>query len=288
MKAVLFPNFKKKNAHECTLEAADILNRLDIEVSADKDFYEFLSAKKYIKFGSFEELAENADLIITIGGDGTILKCADKLKSSKPILGINGGRLGFMASVEKDELECLSLLTGGAYNIEKRMMIEAIYENRDGTQKYTALNDVVISSQYSKINDFCVKSNGSIVTELRADGLVFSTPTGSTAYSLSAGGPIIEPDIECIEFTPICPHSLFSRTIIFSPDKLLEVTHRGTKDNLVNLCIDGRTEIQVGKNDKIFISKSSKSVNLIDLKCGMFYDAVNNKLMRNLKSSSYK
>lgn len=283
MKVVLYPNFNKKNALNCALSACDILHSLGIAVSADEACRNELSEKN-IEFGDFKTLVSECDVVIAIGGDGTILKCAKKLSDfTKPILGINSGRLGFMASVEIEELSLLSRLAEGDYKTERRMMLSVEHITGSETKSYTALNDIVITRPYSKISDFRVSVNDIVVSRTRADGLVFSTPTGSTAYSLSAGGPIIEPDMECIEFTPICPHSLFSRTMLFSPEKVLTVTHDNPEDSDVYFSIDGADGREFHSGEILKITKSQRCINLIDLKNNNFYGSINKKLMQSLK-----
>lgn len=284
MKVVLYPNFKKKNALNCSLSACDILQSLGITVSADESCHDEFAGKDNIIFGNFEKLVSECDVVIAIGGDGTILKCAKKLSDfTKPILGINSGRLGFMASVEIEELSLLSKLADGDYTTERRMMLSVEHITENLTNSYTILNDVVIARPYSKISDFNVFANDILVSRTRADGLVFSTPTGSTAYSLSAGGPIIEPDMECIEFTPICPHSLFSRTILFSPDKVLTVTHNNPEDSDVYFSVDGAERVAFRSGEMLKITKTQRYINLIDLKNNNFYGSINKKLMQTLK-----
>ena len=284
LNVVLYPNFKKANALNCALSACEILNKLDINVYVDKDYKKEFSGCSYVKFGMVEELIDFCDIVIAIGGDGTILKCAKLVShTDKLILGINSGRLGFMASVEIEELDSLSRLKTGDYTIEKRMMLEVEHISDKKTVKYFALNDLVIARPYSKLSDFIILSNDKVVSKTRSDGLVFSTPTGSTAYSLSAGGPIIEPNMECIEFTPICPHSLFSRPIIFSSDKTLNVTFENSDKADMYFSIDGLEGMSFDAKDVLSISKSKRYINLIDLKKNTFYESLNKKLMQSIK-----
>jgi NAD+ kinase len=283
LNVVLFPNFKKKNALNCALAACDILNGLQIGVYADLAYAEEFAEKEYVKFGKIDELIKFCDVVIAIGGDGTILKCAKLVcGTDKPVLGINSGRLGFMASAEVCEMNELSKLKNGDYKIEKRMMLDIRHVSEDGEKVYKALNDVVIARPYSKLCDFEISASSRVVSNMRADGLVFSTPTGSTAYSLSAGGPIVEPDMECIEFAPICPHSLFSRPIIFSPNKTICVKIKNA-DADVYFSVDGTEGVKFYSGDSLEISKSKDFINLIDLKKSTFFDSVNKKLMQSIK-----
>lgn len=284
MKIVLFPNFGKKNALGTALKCCDILNGLGTEVFAADCYKTEFAEKSFVKFGKIEDIAEKCDIIIAIGGDGTILKASAYASGfDKPLMGINTGRLGFMASMEVDELDMLSRLTTRDYTVETRMMIDAAVV-RDGEiiSEHTALNDVVISRPYSKITDYTVYTDGIAVSSMRSDGMVFATPTGSTAYALSAGGPILEPCTECIQLTPICPHSLFSRTMVFTAERTLEVRHKA-EDDLVYFSVDGKKSCQILKNDTLTIKKSPKKLRLIDIKGNSFFNAVNNKLMNPIK-----
>ncbi|MBQ7784225.1 MAG: NAD(+)/NADH kinase [Oscillospiraceae bacterium] len=284
MKAVVFPNFSKKNAFETTQKVCSMLHNMSFEVICREAVRESLSDEKYIKFLPMELAARQCDIIIAVGGDGTILEasgyaaCYDKL-----LLGINTGRLGFMASVETDELYKISKLMSGDYTIENRMMLDCEYEGEGGNEVFTALNDVVISAKYSHLADYFVSSEGVTVSSVRADGIIFSTPTGSTAYALSAGGPILEPSLECIQVTPICPHSLSSRTMLFSPKKRLEVNHKAGNDTELYLSIDGQPCRKIEKNDKITVSRSDKFLRLIDISGNSFYNSVNRKLLNPIK-----
>lgn len=284
LKIVLFPNFGKKNALSTAIKCCDILNELGTEIFAADCYKAEFAEKVFVKFGKIEEIAEKCDIIIAIGGDGTILKASAYASSfNKPLMGINTGRLGFMASMEIDELDMLSRLKTRDYTVETRMMLDAaVLRDNQIISEHTALNDVVISRPYSKITDYTVFTDGIAVSSMRSDGMVFATPTGSTAYALSAGGPILEPCTECIQLTPICPHSLFSRTMVFTAERTLEVRHYA-EDDLVYFSVDGKKNCQILKNDTLIIKKSLKKLWLIDIKGNSFFNAVNNKLMNPIK-----
>ena len=254
MKIVLFPNFGKKNALSTAIKCCDILNELGTEIYAADCYKAEFAEKNFVKFGKIEEIAEKCDIIIAIGGDGTILKASVHASNyNKPLMGINTGRLGFMASMEIDELDMLSRLKTRDYTVETRMMIDAaVMRDNKIISEHTALNDVVISRPYSKITDYTVFTDGIAVSSMRSDGMVFATPTGSTAYALSAGGPILEPCTECIQLTPICPHSLFSRTMVFTAERTLEVRHYAD-DDLVYFSVDVKKNCQILKNDTLII-----------------------------------
>lgn len=285
MRVLIYPNLKKKNALECAESAISILNKNNINVYMDSK-YKSEFKDKSIFFGEYLDLVQKCDVIITIGGDGTILRCVKvACQYDKPILGINSGRLGFMASVESDELELLNNLVNKEMRYEERMMLSITHISNGHKIQYESLNDVVIARPYSKIAEYSVFSDNKIVSNIRADGLVISTPTGSTAYSLSAGGPIVEPDMECIELSPICSHSLFSRTILFSPNRQISISINNKDLNDIYFSVDGEERIPLNYLDTFIIKKSDLKVKLIDIKGNTFFDSVNNKLMKSIKGA---
>ena len=190
-----------------------------------------------------------------------------------------------MASLEADELDSLKKLFTDDFHIVNRMLLDVKLVKGDG-QEFTAsaLNDVAVSRSHNcKITDFEVSINNQIVSFLRADGVIFSTPTGSTAYSLSAGGPIIDPEMECIEFTQICPFSLFARTMIFPPQKTLKVVFKSNINAVGTLSIDGQEGVEFLTTDKLYITKSKRYIKFVDITGCSFYHSVNSKLMQPLK-----
>lgn len=288
MNIAIFPNFNKKNAKRCTQEVCGILQQYDVSIYLDKQYSECINDKKNMVFGKFESFYYDCDVIIVIGGDGTIIQCTQIVSSSNiPILAINSGRLGFMASLEENEINFLKNVVTGDYSIANRMMLKGKLVKKGGEIKYfSALNDIVVAKgNLCKLVDFKVMTKGKIVSTLRADGLIFSTPTGSTAYSLSAGGPIIDPTVECIEFTQICPFSLLARTMIFSPDKIIKVTYSTNNNACIVVSSDGCEEVTFSPNDELYIYKSDEYVKFIDINGGNFYQSVNTKLMQPIKGN---
>jgi len=275
MKVAIFHNSQKRNADSCALQVADILHKNSVEVFADFDRYAFYQSKPYINFGNFSEVAKLCDVVIAIGGDGTILQCAKYIVGSNTkLLGINTGRLGFMASVELSQLDVLNRLISCEYNVITRMLLKISLE--DGST-FEALNDVSIARQFAKIFDFSVNLGDTHIGSYRADGIIFSTPTGSTAYALSAGGPIIEPDAQCIEMVLISPHFLGTRPMIFSPNKKLVFSH-SCEDDDIFFSVDGNTPITLKKDVSMTIEKSPYAINIIDMMDNTFYVSLNEKL----------
>ncbi|MBP3798851.1 MAG: NAD(+)/NADH kinase [Ruminococcus sp.] len=285
MKAFIYPNLGKKHCKEYTEEACAVLRRCGIEFSVSHKHEDVFSDVEGMYFGRTEDLISSADVIIAIGGDGTILKCAERAsRLGTPILGINCGRLGFMASLEHSQLALLERLAEGKYSISRRMMLSASVNG--GEEIYSALNDVVVSrADDCKIADFEVVKDSQLISSLRANGVIFSTATGATAYSMSAGGPIIEPEMECIEFTQICPHSLFARSMIFSAVSEITVRCHTADGAHVRLNVDGNDVYTLSDGDEINIRRASSGLDIIDICGGSFFNSVNTKLMRPLKDS---
>ncbi len=283
MKAVIHPNFSKNNCYETTSKVCLMLKDMGFELFSYKNLETVFPKKTSVRFGAPDAVTSNAEMIIAIGGDGTILEAAHyAAKYDKPILGINTGRLGFMAAVEYDELYKLSKLISGHYTAQERLLLECIHTHGGVTNTYLSVNDIVFSASIGHLLDFAVRTGDTVVSKVRADGLIFSTPTGSTAYALSAGGPILAPDLMCIQMTPICPHSLSSRTMIFSPEKELSVTADISRTD-VYITSDGITSATIGANDTIIVKSSEKKLRLIDIDGNTFFEAVNNKLLNPVK-----
>ncbi len=222
------------------------------------------------------------DIVISVGGDGTTLNVAKRASTyNKPTLGINGGRLGFMSGLERNELDLLENLITGSYITESRMMLKVdIYEGDKLVSTHEALNDAVITrGEFARLIDINVLSDGRPVTTSRADGMIVSTPTGSTAYSMAAGGPVVSPEVSCFIVTPICPHSLVNRSIVFSSDKEIELFVSNDVDNKCSISIDGDGSIKINSNTRIIISKSESVAKLIKIKPENFYEILNNKII---------
>ena len=289
MKIYLFPNLSKTNCKQYTVSACKVLDKCGNKILMSKNYENVFGELSYIDFDDEDICIDKCDMIIAIGGDGTILKCS--IKSSqfgKPILGINCGRLGFMASLEHTQLDLLSNLNTGNYTTSKRMMLKAMVTSLNGEKnEFIALNDVVVlKSDDCKIADYEIFKGDKMISSLRADGVIFSTATGATAYSMSAGGSIIEPEMECIELTHICPHSLFARSMILSAESVITVKCHVANNSHVSINVDGNNMLKLCNGDNVVISKSDHFVEIIDINGGSFFSSVNHKLMRPLKDSS--
>lgn len=284
MKAFICTNFKKEKSLAALPELISELVKNDIIplISvATRDIFD----DNRVTYCNESTAMLDCDVFITVGGDGTILKWGKRAAAlGKPLLGINTGRLGFMTALETDEFSKIEALKCGNYHISRRMLMNTEFIRGVGKKSYTALNDIVLSrDNYSKLPEFEVKINDITVSKIRADGLIFSTPTGSTAYALSAGGPIIEPTIECMEMTPLCAHTLLNRPMIFSGNDIITVTFVGYEGSSVTASVDGDKGIAFSEGDVIRITKSDLELNLIDINGDSFYNSVNNKLIQPLK-----
>ena len=217
--------------------------------------------------------------VLSVGGDGTIMRYA-KIAAlyDKPILGINAGRLGFLANLEANQINLISKLKNGDYDTEKRMTLSVIAkENGETVGEFTAVNDAVISSGFmSRLIDVSAYIDYEPIT-YRADGLIVSTPTGSTAYSMSAGGPIIDPAINNIILTPICSHSLSAKPIILSGDTTVKFKAFSMKKSDVYLLIDGRRCFTIKPYTELYVTKSAKDIKLIKLTKRSFYKTLSEK-----------
>lgn len=285
MRVGIYPNLRKKNALECSRRICDILKALDIQVCVDVMYKREFADKPSIIYDRFEEFAHTLDFAVAIGGDGTILKCAKHLVDSQTLLiGINTGRLGFMSALEFDNLDEIKDILAGSYSISERMLLCCNINNgNDSIYKLRALNDVSVSAAYSDICDFDICCDGMTIGSYRADGAVFSTPTGSTAYSLSAGGPIIEPEMRCIEMTLICPHSLFTRPMLFSPERRLRFENTALDNPEMFVSVDGGNAINLPRGASVEITSSSRTVKLVEVKGDNFFNSLNQKFMHPIK-----
>lgn len=212
-----------------------------------------------LKGFSNEEIAKISDVVIVLGGDGTLLSVARLVcKSSIPILGINLGGLGFITEVQVSEMyETLEEVFAGKFTCEERLMLNAYVTRAEKVvAEYTALNDVVINKgAIARMIDCETSVNKKYVAMFKADGLIISTPTGSTAYSLSAGGPILYPTLENIVLTPICPHTLTNRPIVLPCDVIIETALKSSSED-VHLTIDGQTGFALKRGDVVTVKKS--------------------------------
>jgi NAD+ kinase len=247
------------------------------EVFVDADAAQQLGIKGY----SSSEITTLSEFIVVLGGDGTMLFVARLVSErSLPILGVNAGGLGFITEVQRaDMFDALERVLSGAYSCEDRLMLTThIVRNGEKIQQYTALNDVVINKgALARIVDLETFIDGVYVTKFRADGLIIATPTGSTAYCLSAGGPILYPTMESIVFIPICPHTLTNRPIVLPGAVMIRVV-LGAPAEDAYLTVDGQVGFSLKKNDSVVIEKSPFKTRLIIPSGRDFFEVLRTKL----------
>ena len=281
-KVILTPNpyrdkdFETVRKTQNILKSAGIETRLCLPFEVDRSF----ALPRDLRFSRLDREIGTADAVICFGGDGTILHMAKTAtRTGIPILGVNIGTMGFMAELESSELEQLTRLADGDFTVDSRMMLDVtVHRGRDIIFHDICLNDVVITKgAIARIVPLAVECDGVQAMEGGGDGLIIATPTGSTAYSLSAGGPIVEPEASSILITPICAHDVVSRCIVASDKRVITVgmTHNARRNAF--LSVDGGKALKLNMGDKVVIKKSNLQTQLVRLKDRSFYDVVNMK-----------
>ena len=284
-RVILTPNPYRDKDFQTVRTAMGILRDAGVETKVclpfdvDKSF----ELPKDIRFHRLDREIHNAELVICFGGDGTILHMAKTAtRKNVPILGVNIGTLGFMAELESTELNLLAKLAKDEYTLDKRMMIDVVVQrDRDIIFHDIGLNDVVITKgAVARIAYLQVKCDGVEAMQCGGDGVIIATPTGSTAYSLSAGGPIVEPEARNILITPICAHDVMSRCIVASDKRTITVELVQNARRNAYLSVDGGKSLRLNMGDVVTVKKSNLETKLIRLKERSFYDVVNMKFMK--------
>lgn len=227
---------------------------------------------------NIEEIGKHADLAIVLGGDGTMLSVARAIVNDDvPLVGVNRGRFGFLTDISADNmLASIDSILAGQFTIERRMLLSAeVQRNGEVISQGCALNDVIIKSGLRLI-ELEVKIDGKFVHKQRSDGLIISTPTGTTAYALSSGGPILHPKLDAIAIVPISPHTLSNRPIAISSASYIEVAL--IQAEIVHLSLDGQIESVLQQGDKVLVKRAEKTVPLLHLKDYSYYEMLRNKL----------
>lgn len=285
MKAILSPNPYRDRGLKVAQSAARILleSGCDIRFCLPFELDSRFELPKTLTYSNMEEEIKTADILICFGGDGTLLHAAKlAYQHAIPVLGVNMGSVGFMAELEHSELRQLSRLVKGDYKTEQRMMLE-VSLLRDGKEVFAdlALNDAVVTKgTVARVVDLAVTSDGEQVATVSGDGVVISTPTGSTAYSLSAGGPIVEPTAENIIVTPICAHALQSKSFVLSESRTIEIKMAKQNRKCAFLSVDGGRGVRISSGDVIRIRTSERGVSLARLTNRSFYQILQTKLGR--------
>ena len=280
------PNPYRDKDFQTVRRASQILTEAGIEVRLCLPFEVDRSydLPKDLRFSRLDRELPGAELIICFGGDGTILHMSKTAtRAGIPILGVNIGTMGFMAELESTELDQLKRLAAGDYTIDKRMMLDVtVFRDRDIIFHDICLNDVVITKgAVARIVHLAVECDGVEAMECGGDGVIVATPTGSTAYSLSAGGPIVEPAAHSILVTPICAHDVGSRCMVASDRRVITVKLTRNMRRNAYLSVDGGKSVRLNMGDVTTIKKSNLETSLVRLKDRSFYDVVNQKFRDN-------
>ena len=273
-------NFQTVRAAKKVLKDAGMEPRLCLPFEVDRSY----ELPKDLRFHKLDRELQNAEMVICFGGDGTILHMAKAAtRRNVPILGVNIGTMGFMAELESTELDQLAKLANGEYSLDKRMMLDVIVQrDRDIIFHDIGLNDVVITKgAIARIAHLAVKCDGVEAMQCGGDGIIVATPTGSTAYSLSAGGPIVEPEARNILITPICAHDVMSRCIVASEKRVITVELVRNARRNAYLSVDGGKAVRLNMGDVATIRRSNLETKLVRLKDRSFYDVVNMKFKHN-------
>lgn len=283
-KIAIFPNSEYDREYRYTAQAVRVLSEigiLSVLSSSAKPF--FTDNSQFVQFfDTADDMMDACDAILVLGGDGTMIdhsvRAAEK---NKPAIGINLGHLGFLMALERTEIENLATLANNNFTVESRMLLEAeILLHGETLHSQRILNDIVIASGVrSKIAEFSLSCSPGGKLDYRADGIIVATPTGSTAYSFSAGGPVIDPTASIISVMPVCPHSLLSRAVLLSPESALTVTGK-TRDTLtdIHVTMDGKNSRLIPKEAEIHIKKSEYTAQIIKIGATRFYDILETKL----------
>lgn len=282
-KIAIFPNFEYDKDFYYTKQAVAILAENGISSYLHENAKPFFADVSVAVgfFSDIDAMIEGADAVLVLGGDGTMidysLRAAEK---DKPAIGVNLGHLGFLMALERTDMAGLSALATGDYTVEKRMLFDAeIRLDGKTLHQQRILNDIVVASgMRSKIAEFSLYSQTGGMIAYRADGIIVATPTGSTAYSFSAGGPIIEPTASIVSVTPICPHSLLRRSVLLPADTTLIVSGR-TRDDMtdIHVTMDGKNSRLIPKEAEIHIERSPYTAKIIKIGSNRFYDILETK-----------
>jgi len=274
----LIANPEKSGVEGLARRIATALRRSGRTVSADPVTASMLGPNATAA-ASIAALARSTDLLLVLGGDGTMLRVAREAAGmNTPLLGINVGNLGFLTAVSPEEVpQALRRLWAGEFSLEERSLLEGVVTRSEETTNLLALNDFVVGRGLtSRLIELEVLVNGELLTRYRCDGLIASSPTGSTAYSLAAGGAIVSPDAEVLILTPICPHTLSIRPVVVSLDAIVDVRMVSTRQ-VATLAADGQQQVDLAAGDGVSIRRSTRKVRLVRLAGTNFFSTLRQK-----------
>ncbi len=272
MRFVIVPNFRSVNVASLYEAVVDRLRKAGVSVLP------LTCDGGMPSLAQIADTLQSDDVVIALGGDGTIVHVAKAAAAvGCAVLGINGGHLGFLAGLERDELDGLDALVAGDYVTEERALLRVTVSRADGEQTRLAMNEAVFSrGALSRLVSLRIMQDERDILACDGDGAIIATPTGSTAYSLSAGGPVVDPSVDCLLLTPVCPHTLDSRTRVLPAEYRLTVTSSGSGEVFVT--VDGEESLAFAAADRVHIVRAQQSARLIRLKPTTFYEALGRKL----------
>ena len=276
----IVPNLRKKGIDKAVSHLCSVLRRHKTEILLPR-YSPFMIGEPSVSFVDVEEGTRRADFIISMGGDGTMLRIAGlAARYNTPLLGINLGHLGFITALEADEIDLVEQIFEGRYKIDQRMMLDVTVVRNDQTiYSATALNEVIVTKlNPSKVVRIMIQADDTPVIDYRGDGLIVATPTGTTAYSYSAGGPIIEPTAENIALTPVCPFTGRGKSFVFAPERTISVQASERDGGGACISADGEQTIGLRPDDVVYIRRSESVTRLITIKECSFYDILHQKL----------
>lgn len=288
MKIILAPNPYRDKQFQTALQAKKILEecgcvtRMCLPFDVDRDF----ELPRTIRFTDIRTEIRDADMLICFGGDGTILHSSKiATEHNLPILGVNIGTMGFIAELEAGEIELLRKIPKGDYTVEERTMLDVSVGNGRQTLFHeTALNDAVITKgAIARVVQLGIYCDGIEATSYSGDGVILCTPTGSTAYSMSAGGPIVEPSAKNFLITPICAHAMLAKSIVVSPSRVVTVKVGKIGRHNAFLSVDGGRAFRLSVGDEITVKSSQKVTRLVRLKNTSFFEILNKKFIEKMR-----
>lgn len=280
------PNPTKEEALQVSRRLISLLLREQFEVVVLEEFRKVLSERltprelEQVCFMEEPDIYTSCDFIMVVGGDGTILRIAGQASLyRRPVLGVNCGTVGFMSELEPEEIEMVRMVKDGSFTLDDRSMLDVHVYNKEGEEIYTTavLNEAVVTKGFfNRVIPLSVIVDGQEVFQFSGDGVIVTTPTGSTAYSLAAGGPILAPSSDCLAVTPICPHSLTVKSFVVSAASVVSVIPQ-YKNHQVFLSPDGDT-YELHDGDKVVIQRSQRTFSLLRIKGQGFYEIIREKL----------
>lgn len=280
MRFYIIPNMTRSNTFEVTSRILEEISGLGCSAFMDSSLDNHFGERDGLKYVCGDDACAQVDMVISVGGDGSFINAAKKATVyNKPVVCVNAGKLAYLACMEGNEAHLLSKVVNGDYITEKRMMLQVSVNDKNGEMIYetSCINDAVVSrSGTIRIMKLSVNCNGAPLLQYMADGIIVCTPTGSTAYSLSAGGPIVDPCVESILLTPVCSHSVFSRSVVLGGDSELCICHDNSGDAI--LSCDGQEPILIPEGACVNVKRSSCYASFIKIKEDTFIDILNKKI----------